>query len=420
MTVDNARCMQYLDAVLPQILRHDAKSRRCMELKQILNFPMFNTIRIKNPADPNIGGRAAGRIVMELYCDLVPKTTENFRVLCKGDTVSDVTGNKLAYKGSTFHRVIKRFMIQGGDFTNHNGTGGESIYGDRFEDEAFPVKHTRPGLLSMANAGPDTNGSQFFITTVPTPHLDNKHVVFGEVVKGMGVVRKIESLETVSDKPLEPVVIENAGELVPGEDDGVADSVAAGGDPYEDFPEDQPGEKEPDDLLKIAGEVKKIGNDLFKKGEIATALDKYEKAVRYLNEIHPEPQDISELKLEQKTLYFTTKVSSLLNCAMCHLKLQSYQGAVKESTKVLNIYQTLSTRTDTLEKIITNQDRCKALFRRGQAKQALKDLDGAVADLSEAVTLVPEDKVVARELLIAKKAVADRAEKEKKAYAKMF
>ncbi len=163
--------------------------------------------------DISIGSKPAGRIVFELFADTVPKTAENFRALCTGEKGMGKQGKALHFKGSGFHRIIQQFMYQGGDFTRGNGTGGESIYGEKFKDENFQHKHTTPGLLSMANAGPTTNGSQFFITTVVTSWLDGKHVVFGKVVEGMPVVAAMEKVGSRDGRTSADVVIADCGEV---------------------------------------------------------------------------------------------------------------------------------------------------------------------------------------------------------------
>lgn len=179
--------------------------------------PLIPNAKGDNPHvyfDIRHGETDLGRVIMQVYADVTPKTAENFRALCTGEKGDGTLGKPLHYKGCSFHRVIKDFMIQGGDFTNGNGTGGESIYGEKFADENFAIKHTKAGQLSMANAGPGTNGSQFFITSKDTPHLDGKHVVFGHVVEGMEIVRQIENVSCgPSDKPDEDVTIADCGEM---------------------------------------------------------------------------------------------------------------------------------------------------------------------------------------------------------------
>ncbi|XP_005108744.1 peptidyl-prolyl cis-trans isomerase E [Aplysia californica] len=188
----------------------DKGEKRAAEEVQESASPAKKSRPTSNPQvflDIKIGNQDTGRVIIELRADVVPKTAENFKCLCTHE-------KGFGYKGSSFHRIIPQFMCQGGDFTKNNGTGGKSIYGNKFADENFTLRHTQPGTLSMANSGPNSNGSQFFITTDKTDWLDDRHVVFGTVIEGMDVVRKMEAVGTKGGKPTKKVTIANCGELV--------------------------------------------------------------------------------------------------------------------------------------------------------------------------------------------------------------
>ncbi|EFA83366.1 hypothetical protein PPL_04159 [Heterostelium album PN500] len=341
--------------------------------------------------DITIGGQPAGRIVMELFKNKTPKTAENFRALCTGEKGVGGSGKKLSYEGSIFHRVIPQFMIQGGDFTNFNGTGGESIYGEKFADENFEIKHTQSGLLSMANSGPATNGSQFFITTVPTPHLDGKHVVFGKVIKGMNVVRKIEASPTTSDKPNKDVVIAKCGELAEGEDDGVPKKVSADGDQWEEYPQDDniQGDEE---MFKVGETLKNIGNTYFKENKNQEAIDKYEKSLRYLDCVGKADG------LKQ------TEISCYLNMALCYNKLAKYSNAIDSCNKALKL----------------SPNDIKGLFRRGKAYLLKKDYEEAIEDFQAVLNIEADNKDAKAELARANQLYSQENKKKASAYAKFF
>ncbi|KAJ4453582.1 putative Peptidyl-prolyl cis-trans isomerase D [Paratrimastix pyriformis] len=340
--------------------------------------------------DVTIGSAAPRRVVMKLFNHLLPRTCENFRALCTGERGVGTSGKPLHYKGSIFHRVIKSFMLQGGDFTRADGTGGESIYGSRFEDEGFPVKHTRAGLLSMANAGANTNGSQFFITTVPTPHLDGKHVVFGTVVSGMDVVYDIENVPTnPNSKPLTDVTIVDCGQLQDGQGEPASNEVP-------DFPEEAAQDK----LLEICLGLKEAGNTCFLRGAYQEALPKYRKLSVYLD--YCQKLASNPIPAPQQA---TLTQANHLNLAATYIKLARPQDAVAECDAVI---ATSATPVP------------KALFRRGQAHAALKAFEAATTDLRAALAAAPGDAAIRRELDQVAATVKAEKEKERAFYSRMF
>ncbi|KAK8968893.1 Peptidyl-prolyl cis-trans isomerase CYP40 [Platanthera guangdongensis] len=360
---------------------------------------------VKNPRcfmDVSIDGELEGRIVIELFADVAPKTAENFRLLCTGEKgIGPNTGVPLHFKGSRFHRVVKGFMIQGGDISAGDGTGGESIYGLKFEDENFELKHQRKGVLSMANSGPNTNGSQFFITTTRTPHLDGKHVVFGKVLKGMGVVRSVEHTPVGDgDCPAVSVVIADCGVLSKGMDDG-AINFFKDGDMFPDWPADL--DEKHDEVawwINAVDATKAFGNEYYKKEEYKMAVKKYRKALRYLD-VSWEKEEIDE---EKSSLLRKTKSVILTNSSACKAKLGDLKGALLDAEFAIR----------------EREDNAKAYFRQGQAHIALNDIDSALESFKRALELEPNDGGIKKELAAAKKKVADRRDQERRAFARMF
>jgi len=373
---------------------------------------MADDKRVRCFMDVSMDGNAIGRIIFELFVDITPKTCENFRQLCTGEP-------GFGYKGSTFHRIIRNFMLQAGDFTNHNGTGGKSIYGEKFEDENFIRKHEEPYLLSMANAGPGTNGSQFFITTVNTPHLDGKHVVFGKAIKGFGTIKRLEGVSVKGDSPKVRCEITDCGELQHGEDDGMAPVNDGTGDNFPILPEDYEGLTTAL-RIKISADLKAIGNEQYKAKNFELAIKKYEKSLVYLNrqveeeekpdsdsDSEPEKEEKSEVEKkcdEKQGEVNVQECAILLNMSMCHL-------LVKNNSKADNAAR---------RAIKADPKNPKGYFRLARALSASKEYDSALKELATAASLAPEDRAITKEQQAIKAAQKKYNEGEKKKFAKMF
>lgn len=322
-------------------------------------------------------------------------------------------------------------MIQGGDFTVGDGTGGESIYSEgKFDDENFSIKHSEPFLLSMANSGPNTNGSQFFVTTLPTYHLDGKHVVFGKLLVGKSVIRHVEHVTTeANDKPVQDVVISNCGEIPPNA--SLSDYIISDGtgDPFEDFPEDEESVKatkksedgsgvkdDPRPALEAAEKIKQIGTNVLKNAGNDVklkqlALEKYKKALRYVNEYIP---DFEQYPVEYNS-YVKLKIALLLNVALVALQLGNVTEAYNAANNALEVIPDNGNGSKTYAK-----ERAKALYRRGLASARNRNEQSAIKDYELALKIVPGDTAILNELQRAKAVIQKRREGEKAAYSKFF
>lgn len=339
--------------------------------------------------------------MIELFRNLQPQTSENFRLLCTGEKGLGIGKVPLHYKGCKFHKIMPKFMVQGGDITHGDGTGGESIYGRFFPDEDLSLKHDRAGLVGMANSGPNTNGSQFYIVTVPTPHLDGKHAIFGRVVKGMGVVSLLEYVRTNdTDTPVEDCIIENCGEILPGADFGICERDNTE-DVFPPFPDDSDFDfSNIEHIMCVAEKIRQSGNHYFRREDYILANAKYKKALRYLNRLH----EVNELSKEQESQIAVVVLPCILNSAASKLKLKRYHQALDDCDEALDL----------------EPKHPKALFRRGQAFHGMRDYEKSMANLQQALSLSPNNKAILSEIAAVKGEMQAYKAKERKAYAKLF
>ncbi|XP_058055501.1 peptidyl-prolyl cis-trans isomerase D [Anopheles bellator] len=368
---------------------------------------------VHDPANPlvyfdvKVGEESVGRIVIELRADVVPKTAENFRALCTGEKgTAPRTGTRLHYKGSKFHRVKSLFMSQGGDIVHFNGTSGESIYGDTFEDENFTLLH-EDGAVSMANLGkPHTNNSQFFITSGECPHLNGTNVVVGYVIRGGGIVGEMERNSTEDGDPTVAIVIENSGQIVHGSDWGIDD----GDDPHDrlpPFPEDWDKFYDlftVEEMLQYLNAIRNVGNRYFREEQAVPANRRYKKAERYYNYFSNQLNKQSRRDPEHRTRLEQFHLLNCLNQAAVRLRLKEFTNVVHACSAALAI----------------DPENAKALYRRGLAQNELRNYELALEDLGQALQRLPDDRLIQSEYDRTRKSIHEYTQQQRKALSKLF
>ncbi|XP_014093762.2 peptidyl-prolyl cis-trans isomerase D [Bactrocera oleae] len=358
-----------------------------------------------------IGNEFAGRMIFELRKDIVPKAAENFRALCTGERGLGVLGTPLHYKRTYIHKIIRTFGCQGGDVVNNDGTCGESIYGTTFESENFTLKHEE-GTLSLTNYGkPNTNNSQFVITSNPCYNLDGSNVAFGHVLRGLGIIyNDMERVADIDDTPKEQIYIMDSGQLMPGEDWGFEDN-----DETDDYLPPQPRDWNrkyiiytADEMVNLLTDIRLAGNHFFARDNLYEARRKYRKAYRYCNFLRSrgEWEEYPQLKLKEDDFKKLDEfmVLNYTNIAAVELKLKNHDIARDACT----------------EAIFLKKDCSKAYYRRGQAHVGLNDFDSAAKDFGIASQLMPASKRIKKELIQSKRLQIAYNRAEAKKYSKLF
>ncbi|KAH8302140.1 hypothetical protein KR044_003282 [Drosophila immigrans] len=374
---------------------------------------LLQPVKTTNPLvymDISIGQESAGRMIIELRKDVVPKTAENFRALCTGERGIGQMGQALHYKGTRFHTIKRVFAVQGGDLVNNDGTSGDSIYGPLFEDENFELTHNDEGVVSMANYGkPHTNNSQFFITAVGCENLNGTNVVVGRVLRGLGIVAEMEQNCTDDAHPTLDIVISDCGEITADMDWGV-DCNDETTDKLPPYPQDWTGKftkPTSDATVQLLTGMRQSGNHFFQLGRYHEARAKYRKANRYYTflrknfdwqQLKGSSNDTDLRKLDQFS------VVNNINMAAVELKLKNYQYAKYECSEAIRLDSNCS----------------KAFYRRGQAQCAMRNYEEAIKDLKHAHKLLPDNKQILNELNSAKQLLAEYNKQQRKALKKLF